>query len=349
VGSSTGKVDLLRLEATKASGRNNVLSSGPIVPLTVRNSRSCNALAFCTADPNYLAVGLDKVRGDCSLMIWDIQSSLPTLSVDAGGTSVLRPELQIPRVDAGHRADQRVLQQRASTDIVSSLSFVPQSVSLLLAGISYRWLRLFDLRSQAPFAINVALKVHGIVTDPFDAHRIACFGDGIVTVWDTRKLTTAMLTFTEKDASADGAAVRPGSNPAYTTIEFSSIRRGVLATLEKDATYVRFWDILSTQGTPDMEHSKDPSRSSKVPRTSWTNLPWAAGSDEGLPPVSSKESDPQVSGYEVVISDTRKSMFLRFLGVISSQSPQQKSSTVRSPRLHLYLVLRYTPRCPRLW
>ena len=298
-------MDLVRLEATKVA-RNGVLSSGPVVSLTVRNSRSCNALAFCEADPNYLAVGLDKVRGDASLTIWDVQSCVPALSVTNGlpsdEASVSRPYPRIARADVGPRADHRVLQQHAQTEVVSALSFLPQSTHLLLAGISARWLRLFDLRTQSPPTTNVASKVSGIATNPTDANQIACCGDATVTIWDVRRLSNPLLTFSEKEAAADGARPRPGSVIHH--IEFSSTRRGQLAAMEKDATYVRFWDIQHAQagnGPSDGDRSRDSSHS-RVLRRSWTNLPWATPAS-GIKQMSLELQEPSV----FVLADTRKS------------------------------------------
>lgn len=312
-------MDLIRLEAAKYARRNNVLSSGPIVSLPVRNSRSCNALAFCAEDPNYLAVGLDKVRGDSSLVIWDINTALPALSLPVSSpntstnfaSTATRPHPQIPRGDVGPRTDTKILQQHAPTEIVSSLSFLPQTTHLLLAGISHRWLRLFDLRSPVPSTSSVASKVHGIVTDPFDAHRIGCFGDGLVTIWDARKFLHPVLTFTERDASADGARVR--SNSVYTTVEFSSTRRGMLATMERDASYVRLWDLMHAQGSrldgngTEGDRSRDSSMSSvQLTKRSWANLPWTANPTNSQTIPSPKESESSMS---VVLSNTRRSAY----------------------------------------
>ncbi|KAJ7595018.1 hypothetical protein C8J56DRAFT_928212 [Mycena floridula] len=308
VGHTTGTVDLIRLEASKATRPNSgVLSSGPRVSLTVRNSRACNALAFSSADPNYLAVGLDKVRGDCSLVIWDIQTALPTLSVNPITSSSLpRPQPQIPRGDIGPR-DSRILQQHAPADTVSALAFVQKSTHLLLAGISLRWFRLFDLRSPLPATSSVASKVHGITTDPYDPHRIGCFGDGFVTVWDARKLLQPILTFSEKDATGDGAVLR--ANSVYSTIEFSSTRRGTLATLERDAMYMRLWDILETQSR-ELSKSRDSSVSGPpAPKLSWPNLPWSASANIQAQSSPSKEPEPVAA---LVLSDTRRTKsFLR--------------------------------------
>jgi hypothetical protein len=41
--------------------------------LPVRNARACNVVTFSDANPSLLAVGLDKVRTDYSVNIWDIE------------------------------------------------------------------------------------------------------------------------------------------------------------------------------------------------------------------------------------------------------------------------------------
>jgi WD40 repeat protein len=322
VGLTTGKVDLIRLEAGKQAQQKNILSSGPSVTLPIRNSRSCNALAFSEADSNYLAVGLDKVRGASSLIIWDINTftSSLTLSINAPNnvtSPAPRPQPQIPKLDhqATSRMDQHILQRHAPTEVVSSLAFLPSSTHLLLAGISHRWLRLFDLRSQTT-GINVASKVHGIATDPFDPYRVACFGDGVVNVWDARKLNQPLLMFSERDAIAGGSKLRPGS--VYTNIEFSSTRRGCLATLEKDSSYVRFWDLLEVKmhsaeenmagggrvQDAEIRTSRDSTRAS---RRSWAaNLPWPAGDKQQISPKQ-KDVFELSSQSTFTMSDTRKS------------------------------------------
>lgn len=330
VGTSTGKVDLIRLEAAKQAGQNSVLTSGPSVSLSVRNSRACNALAFSYADPNYLAVGLDKVRGDPSLVIWDIISTSPLLSLSSASNTdeVLpagvsrfpsRPQPQIPRAENHPRIDSRILQQHAPTEIVSSLTFLPASTHLLLAGISHRWLRLFDLRTASPYIINVASKVLGMATDPFDPHRIACFGDGAITIWDARKLAQPVLMFSERDATADGARIRTGSS--YINIEFSSTRRGCLASLERDSRHVRFWDLAEARGyvpsqsgaggggssDGDNKGSRESSRATT--RRSWANLPWptADRQSESQQSLTRESSISSESGFSPwVLTDTRR-------------------------------------------
>ncbi|KAK0434712.1 hypothetical protein EV421DRAFT_1989354 [Armillaria borealis] len=286
VGNSSGRVDLFQLEASKYARRNNVLSMGPTISFLLRNTRSCNAPSFCLADPNYLAVGLDKARGDCSLVIYDIASSLPSMALPMDpvetASSASRPQPQIPRADLGPRTDARVLH-------------------LLLASISSRWLRLFDLRSPIPATTNVASKVYGIATDPFEPRRTATFGDGIFN-----------QTFTERDASAADGAVRDYTQP-YNTVEFSSTRRRTLATLERNASRVRMWDIMEAQaqiandGSSDGEKSRDSALSSRATKRSWLTLPWGgtATTDAAVPSGREPASQANVILYDTHQSDIR--------------------------------------------
>ena len=314
----------MRLEATKHT-RDGVLSSGPSVPLPIRSSRSCGALSFSPADPNYLAVGLEKMRGESSLVIWDISSSKPALTFSnaaafgAGndGLEPTRPQPLIQRGDFGPKTDGRILQMHASTENVSSLAFAPDAHYIIWAGISYRWLRLFDVRAPVPPTTNVATKVQGIATDPFVPARIATFGDGIVSIWDSRRLPQPILTFSEHDAYGDGA--KPYLNPStFTTIEFSSVRRGTIATLEKDSAHVRFWDLRESQSR---EITNERSRDSSVSggrtsggKLSWANpssmLSWTASSSGNIHASEGpgdRDLTPSTRAPSTILVDTRKS------------------------------------------
>ncbi|KAJ7929151.1 hypothetical protein B0H13DRAFT_2311009 [Mycena leptocephala] len=345
VGLSTGRIDLLRLEATRHTRRtsagHSVLSSGPIVSLTARNSRACNALDFCRVDPNFIAVGLDKVRGDSSLVIYDISSARTKLALSIASPDrtaevapLARPPPLIPRYDITSRADQRTVQHHAPTEVVSSVAYVANSNHLLLAGMSFRWFRLLDIRTTIPAVTSFTAKVQSIITDPHDAHRIATFGDGTISVWDARKLAAGpLLSFTEKDAAADGAQVR--SSALYAGIEFSSTRRGTLAALHRDASYVRFWDVLSTHGNRALEGNEassdgdagdGSSLSSRLTRKSWTaGLSWTAGA---LPALPLSQSGPTLAkDPDLVLGDTRRTKL--FPKILSSfalvPSPSQST------------------------
>ncbi|KAJ7667588.1 hypothetical protein DFH06DRAFT_1182943 [Mycena polygramma] len=315
VGLSMGRIDLLRLEATRYTRRNSaghsVLSSGPIV------------------------------RGDSSLVIYDISSARSKLSLSIAGPDaeevvpLTRPPPLIPRYDITSRADQRTVQHHAPTEVVSSVAYVSNSNHLLLAGMSFRWFRLLDIRTPVPAVTSFAAKVQNIVTDPFDAHRIATFGDGTISMWDARKLAAGpLLSFTERDALADGAQVR--SSALYAGIEFSSTRRGTLAALHRDSGYVRFWDVLSTHGnraneggeaSSDGDAGENSSMSSRLTRKSWTSgLPWTAGSLQSLP-LNQSGGPPLAKDPDLVLGDTRRTKL--FPKILSSfalvPSPSQSA------------------------
>ncbi|KXN85842.1 SEH-associated protein 4 [Leucoagaricus sp. SymC.cos] len=312
VGVNSGRVDLIRLEAAKQN-RGERLTSGPTVSLSVRNSRTCNSVAFCAQDTNLLAAGLDKVRGDCSLLIWDITTATPLLSLDttnphdvALSNSTAQPQPSIPRMTENNpRHDPRILQQYAPQEIVSCLTFLPKSSHLVLTGISYRWLRLFDLRSQAPNVLSVPGKIQSIATDPFDQYRVATVGDNNISIWDTRRLSSALM-FSERDATADNARLRAGS--VYSTIEFSSTRRGCLATLEKDSAYVRFWDLMDTSGPSNEIVSNPLKEMGKAPaKRSWAStLSWQTSGTQTPSAMKQRTSSSDFTPSSLVLANTRR-------------------------------------------
>ncbi|KAG6844845.1 hypothetical protein H0H87_003277 [Tephrocybe sp. NHM501043] len=331
VGNSSGKIELHKLEASKVSQRNNSLYMGQGVSLNVRNSRSCNSLAFCAVDPNYLASGFDKVRGDPSLIIWDINTATATLSVPLAQSSNpvvrrARPQPGIPQGDVGRVGDSRILQQHASGDTISIVSFLPQSTTHLLAGISHRWLRFYDVRSPVPVSNQVIFKTQGIATDPFDPHRVACFGDGNISVWDIRKMLSPVLQFTEKDASADGAQLH--ANFSFAGLEFSSTRRGLLASMEREASHVRFWDILAASDDAPVNGSK-PQDPNRLGKKSWAHLPWPSGASANHTPASSQSHETQ--GSAVLLDTRRTKKFARPLSsfaLASSQTQHQLTTNI---------------------
>src|SRR5712672_1132434 len=332
VGFGSGRVELLRLESTRrVRGHSNSRSSH--APLSPKLPRACTSLAFCGVTPSYLAVGLDRLRNDPSLMIWDIQANTPTQNLTPGASSPnhivapppspARPSSAssaippsprspnpIPRTELGPRADPRLLQTHSQNESVHSLTWLPQHNNLLVAGLSHRLVRLFDLRSSAPAVAHAPGRVYALSPDPFEPHHLAAAGDGIVTLWDVRKLPAALLIFSERDALADGSRIQSSGMRRVTDVQFSSVRRGVLATLVQDASYVRRCNVTKTEplGAPPTTHATDVTR---TPKMSWTNatsmLPW--GASGGTPSVSvttdNEQSSPNAS-YSLVLSDTRK-------------------------------------------
>ena len=261
-------------------------------------------------------------------MIWDVHSHTSTLVLSPSGSSPThivapppsparplaglppspRSQHPIPRTELSSRADPRLLQSHAQNEYVHSLTWLPQSNHLLVAGLSQRLLRLFDLRSSSPAVAQAPGRVYALSSDPFEPHHLAAAGDGVVTVWDVRKLPTPLLVFSERDALADGARIQNSGVRRVTDLAFSSVRRGVLATLGQDASYVRLWNVTKTElfDAPPTIRANDVAR---TPKMSWTNatsmLPWGASGGSLTVTTDSAQPSPNAS-YSLVLSDTRK-------------------------------------------
>lgn len=121
VGQSSGEVTLLRLGESAA---NQTSWSFPI-----RNQRYCNAVAFSAH--GLLAGGLDKVRNDVCLNVWDVNhrimasSSKGFLAEDRHAVEPLR---------------------KLSSDPITSIKFFRDQPDTLVAGVKGQFIKLFDLR-----------------------------------------------------------------------------------------------------------------------------------------------------------------------------------------------------------
>lgn len=124
VGTGTGLVNLLRIDD----------GSNAYVELGLKMTRTCQAVAFNTT--GLLAVGLDRVRMDHSLHIWDVNrlSSLGNHS-----TKGMPPGLA-PFTEPSNRLEPSVS--------ISSIKFFEDSPQTLVAGIRAQGLRIHDLRGE---------------------------------------------------------------------------------------------------------------------------------------------------------------------------------------------------------
>jgi hypothetical protein len=124
VGQSSGEVNILRME-----GDSQESWSFPI-----RNQRYCNSVAF--SSHGLLAGGLDKVRNDVCLNVWDVNHRIMTgnsrggLAHDRQGAEPLR---------------------KLSSDPITSIKFYRDQPDTLVAGVKGQFLKLFDLRGAFHF------------------------------------------------------------------------------------------------------------------------------------------------------------------------------------------------------
>ncbi|GAA5963459.1 hypothetical protein JCM21900_004650 [Sporobolomyces salmonicolor] len=269
-GLTTGRVLLLRLDAAGSSGRTP--SGAAAVQINVRHSRPCNVVAFSPDQPGLLAVGLEKGRGE-SLLVYDVTQSTrvfdPTTSATplARTFSLQRESSQTGRGRAHSPAaaasssslEPHPLLSFGSSEVVTSAAFLasssgtsPSSTSpLLVAAMAGKWLRVYDLRSPPSTVTTWGTRsVYGIAANPTHGQQFVSHGDdGIVRLWDLRKPMDSLLSFSEAEAGSVPARSR-SSHVVKPLAELSWCpgRRGVLATLEKDAAIVRVWNLVEGPG-----------------------------------------------------------------------------------------------------
>lgn len=124
VGTATGVVNLLRIDD----------NSNDYLELGLKMSRTCHAVAFNT--DGKLAVGLDRVRSDNCLYIWDI-NRLSSMDTSAKG---------FPS-DIGVFSEPTDRMEPSVS--VSSVRFFEDNPNILVAGIKGQGLRIHDLRGMA--------------------------------------------------------------------------------------------------------------------------------------------------------------------------------------------------------
>lgn len=114
VGQSSGDATILRL------GGN---ASPETYSFPIRSQRYCNAVAFSTH--GLLASGLDRVRNDFCLNIWDVNQRLAM---------------------KGNKGFSEPLRKLASSEPITSIKFFRDQPDTLVAGVKGQFVRVYDLR-----------------------------------------------------------------------------------------------------------------------------------------------------------------------------------------------------------
>ena len=113
LGAQSGDANLVRIDPDR--------QEEPILSFPIRYPRKCNSIAFSTKD--ILATGLDKVRNDHCMNIYDVNTAYE------GGASGAKPYRQL-----------------ASSEPISSIKFFTGQPDTLVCGVTRQCIRLFDLR-----------------------------------------------------------------------------------------------------------------------------------------------------------------------------------------------------------
>ena len=163
VGQWSGEVTVLRID-----------DSVPNIPLPAKHQRLCNTVAFSRT--SLLAAGLERVRSDSSLNIWDVSHRLPAVLSPGGRSS---------------KGFVEPYRKFASSEAISSIKFYSTQPEVLVAGSKGRGIRIYDLRENtgSPSLHFQTLCVHNIAIDPLDQNYFACAGvpkDTTIQIWDLR-------------------------------------------------------------------------------------------------------------------------------------------------------------------
>lgn len=159
------------------SGETTVLRIGDrpqALHLIIKHQRLCNAVAFNSA--GLLATGLERVRNDFCLNVWNVSQRLLTSA---------SPNLE------SDTPPGEPLRKLASSEAITSIKFFNSQPETLISGVKGACVRIYDLRDSIG---NASLQfqtscVHNIAIDSLDENYFASAGppkDTTVQIWDRR-------------------------------------------------------------------------------------------------------------------------------------------------------------------
>ncbi|KAM3454492.1 hypothetical protein MY3296_002949 [Beauveria thailandica] len=229
IGTGGGVVNLLRVDD----------GSNAFVELGSKMARNCHAVAFNTT--GLLAVGLDRVRMDQSLHVWDISR-----------LSSIEPPMRGFPADALDYVD--TIAHLEPSVSVSSLKFFEDSPHTLVAGIKSHGVRIHDLRDPNPAVTFHTRCNNNIAIDYADQNYFASSSldhPGVM-IWDRRAsnrplASAAYVQTVEEEDMPWGAtlrldqAIETDHDPSIVDERHSMIRslrycrnqRGLLAILSR--------------------------------------------------------------------------------------------------------------------
>ncbi|XP_014672958.1 PREDICTED: WD repeat-containing protein mio-like [Priapulus caudatus] len=223
VGQANGRVVLTSL--CQGSKDPRELTGKEFIP---RHARQCNMLAWDPCHTNLLAAGMEKYRADHCILVWDV---LATPFVDLMATPERRGHILGNSADTSSGMVSKPMHELGLSETVLSLSWFKHDPKTLLAGMNNKHIRIFDLRDTGRAHMNTTLTkaVYGVAVDPYNCFRIASYVDTQVAIWDTRNFDKPVLSLTE--------------NRSITRMSWSPTRMGLLATISKDSSVVKLYDI----------------------------------------------------------------------------------------------------------
>ncbi|KAJ5327069.1 uncharacterized protein N7506_010171 [Penicillium brevicompactum] len=222
VGQSSGEATILRLDGDAKEA----------LSFPVRNQRYCNAVAFSTH--GLVASGLDRVRNDFCLNIWDVNQRLSPAGGSKGFTEPLR--------------------KLASSEPITSIKFFRDQPDTIVTGVKGQFIRIYDLREGPgnPSLQYSTRCVHNLAIDWLDENYIAsCIpsNESTICVWDRRVGTR----LTSPAVGSSAATAESGqttaalqlknvfhSKASIWSLRFSKTNRGSLAALSSTGHFKHY-------------------------------------------------------------------------------------------------------------
>lgn len=207
------------------------LSSGSqVLSLPIKSQRQCSAVSFNAE--GLLATGLERVRNDFCLNVYDINQPISNQSHHG----------------LASRQSTDPIRKLATAEGITSIKFFPRQPNTLVAGVKGTCIRVYDLRDSGsgPARQYQTTYVHNIAIDPSDENYFASAApqkDTAVLVWDRR--STIRPTSKRASAPQDGPILKldapfAGNERADTSIwslRYSSVEPGCLGILTSNGNF----------------------------------------------------------------------------------------------------------------
>ncbi|KKK24857.1 hypothetical protein AOCH_002368 [Aspergillus ochraceoroseus] len=276
VGQSSGDATILRMK-----GDTQESFSFP-----VRHQRYCNAIAFSTH--GLLAAGLDRVRNDFCLNIWDVNQRLAM----RGAKGFVEP-----------------LRKLASSEPITSVKFFKDQPDTLVTGVKGQFVRIYDLR-EGPGNPSLQFPtrcVHNLAIDWLDENYIASAftsTDPTVCIWDRRvgaRLSAAVAPNALETGQMDPAlefknVISPKAS--IWSLRFSRTKRGCLGVISNTGhlkTYNIVKDYLVEEFRSPIDQTLGQNSISNYPEQIYTKSVRDVSSPFDHPSRGYKESERVVS------------------------------------------------------
>ncbi|KAF2637223.1 hypothetical protein P280DRAFT_407736 [Massarina eburnea CBS 473.64] len=204
IGSASGEAIILQLDPDRP--QHEFMHA-----FTIRHQRKCNSIAFNTK--NFVATGLDRVRNDVCLNIYDLNNP--------NATSTSEPYKKL-----------------ASSEAISSIKFFSGQPEILVAGVAKQYIRIYDLRDSTTSGVGQfpTRQVHNIAIDPLDENYLVSAGttgEPTVTIWDQRFIKQRSASDTANHAAV--MEFRPiidnSQSATIWSLRYSGTKRGTFGVL----------------------------------------------------------------------------------------------------------------------